>query len=102
MFPGSPQGYQRLTSDIRLGSGLFSITVVRKHHGQKQLQEEKVFFWLIHTKPSPLLEVSAGNSSGSRSMNHERKLLTGLLLVVTSACFLIQPRRVGEERMNDE
>ena len=67
---------------------------VMKYHGQQQLWEEKVYFTLAFTIKSS----QDRNSSRAGIWRQElmqrpwRVLLTGLLLMTCSTCFLIEPR----------
>ena len=64
---------------------------VMKHHGQKkQVGEERVF--MAYT--STALFIIEG-SQGSSKRSHGGMLLTGLLPMACSACFLIEPRAIS-------
>jgi hypothetical protein len=65
----------------------FAFCSYNKHQDQKQLRRCKDLFCFATHSPS-LREAKAG----TESRNHEGTLLTDLLLLTISVCFLTQPR----------
>jgi hypothetical protein len=66
---------------------------VMKSHDHKNKLEKKEFIWLIlpHCRTS-LKEVRTGTQTEA----HGRMLLTGLLFMTFSFCFLIQPKTTSQ------
>lgn len=64
-----------------------------KHHDQKQLREDRIYFTLLHIIKGSQVRRSRQKPGGRNwSRNHGRMLLTGLVPVAFSVCFLLQPR----------
>lgn len=79
-----------------------SIAVI-KHHNQNQLEEEKVYLFFLRlpaNRPSfrgVRARIQAGQEIGGRDWRRSYGwvLLTGLLLLVCWACFLMYPRTIS-------
>jgi hypothetical protein len=82
------------TGDLMLTWHCLRVSIaVLKHHDQKLVEGERIYFILQFTGYTPSLrEVRAGPQGRNRRRNHGTVLHTALLLIASSARFLIHLR----------
>jgi hypothetical protein len=68
---------------------------VMKHHGQEQLEEERVYFTYTSTSPSIIHRSWGRNSGRNLEAGTKSEAMEEFCLLACSACFLIGPRTTG-------